>query len=454
MSNEMSRDVINPLANAAEAESSDPALHRAAIVARRASGDELGAMAHQVAAETLEAFARFAPHRNAMPICNVATGYFMKGEYTVAAGWYQLALTLDPGIAVAYQNLAAIYAQSGRSGLARACRERAYQLQRVFIEEAGLPRRRVLILCAGHTAANVPFDLLLPTPVNSRVKYVIDYAAEQEDSLLPAYDLVFNAVGEPDVAAALAGRLARFIAQCKRPVLNTPETVAKTRRNDLASLIAGIDNATAAPCIRCPMPMPARERLTAMLAGAGIAFPVLARPTATHGGTGLTLCSTLDELEIWLCGCSSDCYITAFRDCRGADGRFRKYRVVFVDREPYPYHLAISDTWMVHYFSAGMENMPDKIAEEKHFLEQPRAALGSRAMDAIAAIGRRIDLDYSGIDFALLPDGRILLFEANATMLVHRERSNGPLAHKNARVQAIVDAFERMLARKSLGATG
>jgi tetratricopeptide (TPR) repeat protein len=448
MSNDMLREVNNPLANAAEAESSDPAVHRAAVAAKRASGDELGALAHQVAAETLEAFAGFAPHRTAMPICNVATGYLMKGEHAIAAGWYQLALTLDPGLAVAYQNLAAIYAQSGRNGLARACRERAYQIQRVFVEEAGRPMRRVLVLYAGHTSGNVPLDILLPSPANSRIKYVIDYAAEAEDKTLPPYDIVFNAVGEPDVAAILAQRIARFTSHNGRPVLNAPAAVARTQRNDLPALVGDIADVVTAPCIRCASPPPAREALVKMLTDAGIGFPVLARPVATHGGAGLTMCSTLDELEIWLCGSTTESYLTAFYDCRSADGKYRKYRAIFVDREPFAYHLAISERWMVHYFSAGMENMPDKVAEEKQFLEQPRTALGSRAMDAVAAIGRRLDLDYAGIDFALLADGRIFVYEANATMLVHRERNDGPLAHKNTRVQGIVDAFERLLARR------
>ena len=67
----------------------------------------------------------------------------------------------------------------------------------------------------------------------------------------------------------------------------------------------------------------------------------------------------------------------------------------------------------------------------------------------IAAIGRRLDLDYGGIDFALLPDGRVFVFEANATMLVHRERNDGVLSHKNLHVQRIADAFENLLARRS-----
>jgi glutathione synthase/RimK-type ligase-like ATP-grasp enzyme len=68
-------------------------------------------------------------------------------------------------------------------------------------------------------------------------------------------------------------------------------------------------------------------------------------------------------------------------------------------------------------------------------------------MRAIAAIGRRLDLDYAGVDFTLLPDGRVLVFEANATMLVHRERIDGMAAHKNPYVERIVCAFEQLQLR-------
>jgi glutathione synthase/RimK-type ligase-like ATP-grasp enzyme len=67
-------------------------------------------------------------------------------------------------------------------------------------------------------------------------------------------------------------------------------------------------------------------------------------------------------------------------------------------------------------------------------------------MEALAAIGRRLGLDYGGIDFGLLPDGRIVVFEANATMLVHPEHAPA-LAYRNDAVAAIQAAFETMLAR-------
>jgi len=98
-----------------------------------------------------------------------------------------------------------------------------------------------------------------------------------------------------------------------------------------------------------------------------------------------------------------------------------------------------------------MENHAWKLDEERRFLQDPRAALGERAMNAITAIGQRLDLDYGGIDFTLLPDGQVFVFEANATMLTHYERDSGVLAHKNQHVQHIVDAFEHMLAHRTAG---
>jgi hypothetical protein len=175
----------------------------------------------------------------------------------------------------------------------------------------------------------------------------------------------------------------------------------------------------------------------------------LVRPAATHGGEGLVHCESVTALETRLRESQGPQYLTAFRDYRSADGYYRKYRMIFVDREPFPYHLAISPHWMVHYFSAEMEGHAWKLDEERRFLQDPATALGERALQAIIAIGRRLDLDYGGIDFTVLPDGQVFVFEANATMLAHYERSSGTMAHKNPFVQHIVDAFERLMQRRT-----
>jgi hypothetical protein len=121
--------------------------------------------------------------------------------------------------------------------------------------------------------------------------------------------------------------------------------------------------------------------------------------------------------------------------------------MIFVDRVAWPYHLAIGDHWLVHYVTANMLGHAGRREEERRFLDDPAAALGARALAALASIGARLDLDYAGIDFSLLPDGRVLVFEANATMVVHPETEGGALDYKNRPVREIFAAFDRMAAK-------
>lgn len=428
----------------------DAASHRVMAEARRRQGDELAALAHLIAAHTLDSFAADPLHASVRELCDVATGYYMKGDHATAESWYRLVLKVAPGLPLAHQNLSAICAGAGRRAEAEAHRAQAYRAQRVFIEQAARQARPILILCAGREAGNIPFEILLPTDTYTRIKYVIDYAGDEEDHQLPPFDLVFNAIGDADVAASMDARLTRFGQRCQRPMLNAPAAVARTQRHRLAALLSDIDDVVIAPCIRVERGGNGAKALASTLASENVQFPILARPTATHGGEGLARCQTLAALEQHLAGTDAPHYLSAFLDYRSVDSYYRKYRMIFIDRRPWPYHLAISSYWMVHYFSADMAAHPWKIDEERHFLANPADVLGARAMTALAAIGRRLDLDYAGIDFTLLPDGRIFLFEANATMRVHYERADGPLAHKNRHVQAIIDAFARLLSRHAL----
>jgi hypothetical protein len=312
----------------------------------------------------------------------------------------------------------------------------------------------VLILCTGSGTGNVPFAALLPGTVNCRIKYAIDHALDDEDAGLPPFDLVFNALGDPDIAEPIAERLARFESRTSRPVLNRSAVVARTRRHRLPELLHGLTDVVSAHCVLGIAPNAVEEPLALRLADNGLTFPLLLRPLASHGGDGLVRCDDLDTLNAQLRVMDGAHYLSTFHDTRDVDGFYRKYRIIFIDGEPFAYHLAISPHWMVHYFSAEMEAHAWKLDEERRFLDDPRGAIGERALSAIAKIGERLALDYAGIDFTILPDGRVFVFEANATMLVHYERDDGPLMHKNAQVQRIVDAFEQMMIRRCVSDAG
>jgi tetratricopeptide (TPR) repeat protein len=429
--------------------STDPLVHQGLAQTRQAQGDALGAAAHQVASAVLSEN-HGTPERRALPLYNVATGYLMTGDYRTALDWYRLALAIDPELVIAHQNLAAVCQRLGLYAEAEQHRKAAYRRQRAFIEPCPEATRRVLVLCTGQEG-NIPFEALLPATRTHRIKYFLDYAQPEEDETLPPYDLVFNAIGEPDIAAHLYERLNAFAATCKVPLLNSAATVLRGARHRLPDHLAGLSDVITPPCVRLDLSANGSRGLASLLEKAGLEGPVLSRPVATHGGEGVVRHADLGTLEASLSDRSGAHYFTRFIDTRSPDGFYRKYRMIFIGGRSYPYHCAISQEWLVHYFSADMLANPWKLDEERRFLEEPGAALGARALTAVEAVGKRLGFDYGGIDFAVLADGRIMVFEANATMLVHFERPEGPLGHKNRFVSRIVEAFDTLQTRALQG---
>jgi glutathione synthase/RimK-type ligase-like ATP-grasp enzyme len=134
-----------------------------------------------------------------------------------------------------------------------------------------------------------------------------------------------------------------------------------------------------------------------------------------------------------------------YLDARGADGLARKYRVMIIDGAFYPLHLAVSADWKVHYFSADMLASQSCRAEEQRFLEDMPAVLGDRAMTALAQIAQSLGLDYAGVDFALDGDGTLLLFEANATMLINPPGPEPVWDYRRAAAARALAAAQKLL---------
>ncbi|CAB3802342.1 ATP-grasp domain-containing protein [Pararobbsia alpina] len=415
----------------------DPAIQQSLSIAYASCGDHLKAAAARIASLALT-------ERAPLSLYNLATAYMMKGQLAEAEKWFRVALLLDPDLPLAHQNLASILRENGDIAGAAEHLKRAYTKQAVFVEPARTPVARVLLTCAAGIG-NVPVTHLLPQDRFTQVRCFVEYIGDEDLAALPDYDLIFNAIGDPDIVSDDDTRLHAVLMHKDRPLLNGPDRVAANRRDRLPSLLAGIDNVVVPAVQRIELRQRGAHALADEIDAGGLAYPLVLRPSASHGGEGVLLATGREIVEASPLGSVDAAYATAFHDYRAADGHFRKYRMIFVDREPFPYHLALSKHWLVHYFSASMRDAPWKRDEERHFLEDPATVLGPSALEAIRVIGRRLDLDYGGIDFSLLPDGRVLVFEANATMLVHPEPEGSELAHKNVQVRAIVAAFERML---------
>ncbi len=357
----------------------------------------------------------------------------------------RLALRCDPSHALASQTLAEILERRGEVQAANALLDEAYSRQSLFLEPAPDSRMTVLVL-ATEAAGNIPYRHILPAQHCTRLIWYMEHAREEQFTSLPPYDVVFNTIGDPDLAGPSAGAVQRFLRHCSRPVLNDPARIPRTSRSLTPVTLGGIGDVVVPAAARVEHAAIVRLGARRAVAETGLRPPLLVRPTGSHGGKGLERALTWDELEAAVAALGEqDLYVTAYHDYRSADGLYRKGRVVFVDRRAFPYHWAGSRHWMVHYDSSGAGEDEGRRTEERRLLEDPVGALGERAWTAIARIGLTLDLDFCGVDFSVLPDGRVLVFEANATMFVHPEDETGPLAYKNSAVRKIIDAFQARL---------
>src|SRR5277367_7090751 len=234
------QEPIDALERAVAAEPENASAYHRLADALDACGKASDAVAARCAALALEA-------RSAAALYNLGTVYFMAGHYGPAARWYRLALTLDPALVEANQNLAVIHDTEGRPAEAQRHRDAAFRKQCLFVEPSGAPAAPTVLILAAAGIGNVPIDFLLPRERINRIKWFIDYAPQDQAARLPRFDLVFNAIGDPDIAELALRRAVAFLDARPEPVLNPPARVLGTRRDRMPALLAGIDHLVVPP---------------------------------------------------------------------------------------------------------------------------------------------------------------------------------------------------------------
>jgi tetratricopeptide (TPR) repeat protein len=311
---------------------------------------------------------------------------------------------------------------------------------RVYPEPHDGSKRDVLVLYAdGPWPVNVALDLLVDHERDALHRVFLDPSAPPAlDGL--RYDVVFNAVSEYEQLAPAIAAARRFADAQQRPVINPPEKLGATARPVLAAALRDVPG--------CVVPLTRRLTREEAETQREVPFPLAVRPVDAHGGRGLERVDDADALRCYLDTSPAERFdLTAFVDTRDPDGWYRKYRVVFVDGVAYPYHLAISSSWIVHYWSSAMTEHAWMREEEEQFLCEPRAVF-PHWETTFAALGRAIGLDYFGIDCARTPGGQVLVYEADAAMLVHAHDRRDLFPYREPAVRRIADALEDLLARR------
>ncbi len=234
--------------------------------------------------------------------------------------------------------------------------------------------------------------------------------------------------------------LEAFCAAQRVPVLNRPAAIARLNRIGFARSFAGSPN-----CLVPRVARLSRERYAA----AGFALPHIVRPLDSHAGIDLARIGDDAQRQAYLRDvAAAELYVSEYADYRSPDGYFRKYRIIFIDGEPYPFHLAISPRWMVHYYNAAMDEHDWMRDEEQRFLADFGSVFGGRLGEALREVAARLALDYVGIDCALDRSGKLLLFEADNALIVHVLDDPVRYGYKHRYVPRLFAVFDAMVRRR------
>ena len=360
----------------------------------------------------------------------------------------QKILEIDPHYNLANQFIGEYHQKRGRHEAAKPFFRNIQKPQMIEEFVAKDEKRKVLIIQSSG-AGNLVFNTILAKETNTRLLFTIEHTTESQLHDLPSFDIAFNVLGNPDfLDAEIIHRFEDFARITGHNMLNEINSVTKTRRDLAPTLFQGIKNMLIPQVVR----MTANEihalQSNRAFATHDIRFPVIIRPAGGHGGRDVHLIQSPESFCEFQIQDSEAFYIIQFFDYKSDDGFYRKYRTLFVGRKLHHYHLAVSKNWMVHYFSADMLAEQFKRDEEKAFLEQPEKVLGKAVISALEEVAARMDLDYCGIDYSIMPDGRLIVFEANPLISVYPVDPE-KFGYKVKHVNAIFAAVEEMLQRKA-----
>ena len=410
--------------------------------------NNLGTLLHSTGYRTAArtAYAEAVARHPGDPMGHVNLGNVVheSGEFPSAREHYETALRLDPGHAEAHQGLAYVLAELGDEEGAQWHRRKGFEHRPVI----ALPYRGEgppvsLLLLVSSVGGNIPTRNLLDDRVFGTFVVVPEFYDPKVP--LPPHQVVFNAIGDADLAAPSLNAAQAVVALTTAPVVNLPSAVLATGRADHARL-SRLPGVAMPVTVTLPRELLSSPEAAATVARHGFRFPLLVRTPGFHTGRHFlrvegpeALAGAVAELP------GRELTVIEFLNARAADGKVRKYRVMMIGGELYPLHVAISSHWKIHYFTAEMAERADHRAEDAEFLENMPEVLGPRAMEALAHIQATLGLDYAGIDFGLSATGDLLLFEANATMVVNPPEPGERWAYRRQAVERIFAAVRRML---------
>ena len=318
------------------------------------------------------------------------------------------------------------------------------------------------LLRGGHFSIE---NLLHKDDFNFIVCNILDNNLDQVEQL-PPFDLILNTIACPDAQRAgllAAARLADRFPQI--PVINSPRQVLETtrERNSIRfNLLPGVTF----PKTEIIQWQADTSAVLQQIWGLGFHFPFIIRRVGSQTGSSVALIHHHKDLEAYLrdvvpssaetvspSAPFSDApfpgnllYVIQFHDCRIRDAVSHKMRAFFIDGTFYPVANVFHDAWNIHSGNrySVMQQHQWMQAEERAYLADPCGYLGAENFNRLKTIAQQVQLDFFGVDFTILADSTLFIFELNAAMRHNFDHADN-FPYTEPYLHDISDAFEAMV---------
>ncbi len=226
--------------------------------------------------------------------------------------------------------------------------------------------------------------------------------------------VLVNLICEPETQRLALRQLASFELAAQLPLVNPSWAVTATARPVIARRLA---HQVGVRAPHCTLFRAGTLTLAQHIDAHGHTYPVLLRPPGRHGSEGLVRIDEPSETASQARALRMSCTVTDFVDFRSADGLWRKYRMVYAGDRLFRRHVLTDREWnLTRAARAFMKDRPELIAQEREWINRPvtlePGSIEARVMHQF----RALQLDFGVMDFALAPDGDLVVFEVNACL--------------------------------------
>ena len=389
--------------------------------------------------DALEAFDRaiLLDPNDARPILNKGIALAELKQNDAALLAYEWVLNISPDHATALFCKSQVLEMLGRFEAASEAREKAIARSAaaspVFLGQRKKSQKaNILVLNdtpvvgdAFETVGNFPSQL----PHFFEDDFHFSYVYAGGDSVPRSYlqlqppHLVLNnyANGEGVLSHGHLARLTELADSFGVPVINHPGKVVLTTRDVSIERIAGVPNVIVPKTTRfCSVGKTHQEMVREI--ETQFDYPVITRSLIAQEAKGMNKVDNREALlAVFASWYPENFFVTAYVDSRGSRKLSRKIRAAVVGDEMVILRVDFSPEWKVVGRKTDAEialhfEHPQLRVEEQRICADPEDQLGHRAIQSLKTIRGRIPLDIFGIDFDVMQDGKLVFYEANATM--------------------------------------